>query len=40
MAYMPYNNHKGEDMEEFEVVFYEKENGDCPVEDFLATLDA
>ena len=29
-----------EDMEEFEVVFYEKENGDCPVEDFLATLDA
>ena len=39
MAYMPYNNHKGENMIEFEVVFYEKENGDCPVEDFLATLD-
>jgi phage-related protein len=23
----------------FEVVFYEKENGDCPVESFLASLD-
>ena len=23
----------------FEVIFYEKENGDCPVEDFLLSLD-
>jgi phage-related protein len=26
-------------MTEFEVIFYEKENGDCPVEKFIATLD-
>ncbi|MCI5621728.1 MAG: type II toxin-antitoxin system RelE/ParE family toxin [Lachnospiraceae bacterium] len=26
-------------MEEFEVIFYEKENGECPVEDFLKALD-
>ncbi len=26
-------------MEAFEVVFYEKENGDCPVEDFMKSLD-
>lgn len=25
-------------MAEFEVIFYEKENGDCPVEDFLISL--
>lgn len=23
-------------MTEFEVIFYEKENGDCPVEEFMA----
>ena len=26
-------------MTEFEVIFYEKENGDCPVEEFIASLD-
>lgn len=26
-------------MLKFEVVFYEKENGECPVEDFLDSLD-
>ena len=26
-------------MTKFEVIFYEKENGDCPVEDFLLSLD-
>jgi phage-related protein len=26
-------------MAEFEVVFYEKENGDCPIEHFLTSLD-
>jgi phage-related protein len=26
-------------MAEFEVIFYKKENGDCPVEQFLASLD-
>ena len=39
MAYMPYNNYKGDYMAEFEVIFYEKENGDCPVEEFLSSLD-
>lgn len=36
---MPYNNNKGESMTKFEVIFYEKENGDCPVEEFLDSLD-
>lgn len=26
-------------MTKFEVIFYEKENGDCPVEEFLDSLD-
>ena len=26
-------------MTEFEVIFYEKENGDCPVEEFITALD-
>ena len=41
MWYMPYNirKNKGAVMAEFEVVFYEKENGDCPVEEFLLSLD-
>ena len=26
-------------MAEFEVIFYEKENGDCPVEEFICSLD-
>ena len=39
MAYMPYNNYKGEYMADFEVIFYEKENGDCPVEQFISSLD-
>ena len=26
-------------MAEFEVIFYEKENGDCPIEEFLLSLD-
>jgi phage-related protein len=39
MAYMPYNNYKGDYMAEFEVIFYEKENGDCPVEEFIKSQD-
>jgi phage-related protein len=39
MAYMPYNNYEGQYMAYFEVVFYEKENGDCPVEEFMNSLD-
>lgn len=39
MAYMPYNDYKGEYMVDFEVIFYEKENGDCPVEEFINSLD-
>ena len=27
-------------MAEFIVIFYEKENGDCPVEEFITSLDA
>jgi phage-related protein len=30
---------KGEYMTKFEVVFYEEENGDCPVEEFINSLD-
>lgn len=26
-------------LEEFEIIFYEKENGDCPVQEFLDSLD-
>lgn len=40
MVYMPYNKHKGDSMTGFEVIFYEKENGDCPVEEFISSLDA
>jgi phage-related protein len=39
MAYIPYNNFKGDYMAEFEVIFYEKENGDCPVEEFIKSQD-
>jgi phage-related protein len=39
MAYVPYNNFKGDYMAEFEVIFYEKENGDCPVEEFIKLQD-
>lgn len=40
MVYIPYNNFKGDYMTEFKVIFYEKENGDCPVEEFITSLDA
>jgi len=39
MAYMPYNKRKGKHALEFKVVFYEKENGDCPAEEFISALD-
>lgn len=39
MAYMPYNKCKGKSMAKFEVVFYEKLNGERPVEDFILSLD-
>lgn len=39
MVYIPYNVYKGDFMQKFEVIFYEKENGDCPVEEFLNSLD-
>ena len=38
MAYIPYTELK-EKWNMFEVIFYEKENGDCPVQDFLSGLD-
>lgn len=39
MGYIPYNKNKVGSMEKFEVVFYEKENGYCPVEEFIDALD-
>ena len=39
MAYTPYNVYKGDYITEIEVIFYEKENGDVLVEDFLMSLD-
>ncbi len=38
MAYIPYNERE-ERMTEFEIVFYEKENGNCPVKEILDSLD-
>lgn len=42
MAYMPYNGggeYKGSRLDKFTIEFYEKENGDIPVEEFLLSLD-
>lgn len=36
---MPYNKEKGGSMKQFEVVLYEKENGESPVEEFMSSLD-
>ena len=38
MAYIPYNNHKGESISDFKVIAYEKENGEVPVEEFLDSV--
>ena len=38
MAYMPYNIYKGDYMTEFELIAYEKENGEVPVEEFLDSV--
>ena len=41
MVYMPYTEirkHKGRFMDKFTIEFYEKENGDIPVEEFLLSL--
>lgn len=41
MVYMPYNvirKCEGKDMDKFTIEFYEKENGDIPVEEFLLGL--
>jgi hypothetical protein len=41
MVYMPYNTirkHEGKDMDKFTIEFYEKKNGDIPVEEFLLGL--
>ena len=37
MVYMPYNM-KRETMNKFKVIFYENENGKCPVKEFIDTL--
>lgn len=36
---MPYNKEKGGSMKQFEVILYEKENGESPVEEFMSSLD-
>lgn len=38
MVYMPYNNNKGDNMADFTVIAYEKENGEIPVEEFLDSI--
>ena len=41
MVYMPYNDirkRKGRNMDRFTIEFYEKENGDIPVEEFLLSI--
>lgn len=38
MAYIPYNNYKGGCMTDFELIAYEKENGEVPVEEFLNSV--
>ena len=38
MAYIPYNIYKGDYMTEFELIAYEKENGEVPVEEFLDSV--
>ena len=35
MVYMPYN--EGEPMTKYEVIFYEKLSGECPVEEIVLT---
>ena len=39
MVYMPYDDNEGEGIAKFEVILYEKANGDCPLEEFLVSLD-
>lgn len=38
MAYMPYNDYKGDYMRGFKLIAYEKENGKVPVEEFLDSI--
>jgi len=38
MAYMPYYDYEGENMSDFRVIAYEKENGEVPVEEFLDSV--
>ena len=38
MAYIPYNIYKGDYMTEFELIAYEKGNGEVPVEEFLDSV--
>ena len=38
MAYVPYNNYKGDCMADFKLIAYEKENGEVPVEEFLDSV--
>ena len=40
MAYIPYNNYKGDYMADFKLIAYEKENGEVPVEEFLNSVNS
>ena len=40
MAYMPYNDYKGDYMRGFKLIAYEKENGKVPVEEFLDSINS
>lgn len=37
MVYIPYN--KGGHMSKYKVIFFEENNGKCPIEEFLLNLD-
>ncbi len=37
MGYIPYNI--GEIMSQYKIIFYEKENGECPAKEFMMSLD-
>lgn len=39
MVKMPYHMDEGEEVQHFTVQFFEKDDGSCPVESFLDSLD-
>lgn len=39
MGYFPYTKRKEYILQHFEIIFYRKEDGTCPIKDFLDSLD-